>query len=281
MSSTADAKDSESIAAAEAANKGTPAQDVLRWLHGTHHGVLSTLTTEKAVTGFPTGSIVPFALDHAGRPFIFIANIALHTRNLKKDNRASLFVHDGMAEGDPQSTWRISVLGKFVRLNPGADAADDPNSEAITQEEHDQLMARYVERVPKARTYANTHGFHFWRMSEVDSIRYIAGFGRICSFPGSEYLEVAAPSVFEKMRAGALSHMNDDHEHNMQEICHRLHGVEAEQVQMASLDLTGCLFKTSGPDGFHYNSFDSVVDRPDKFKSEIITLLTHARQAQV
>ena len=70
MSNTADATDVESIAAAEAAERGTPSQDVLRWLHETHHGVLSTLTTEKAVTGFPTGSIVPFALDHAGRPMI-------------------------------------------------------------------------------------------------------------------------------------------------------------------------------------------------------------------
>ena len=279
MSNTADATDSESIAAAEAANRGTPSQDVLRWLHETHHGVLSTLTTEKAVTGFPTGSIVPFALDRAGRPFIFIANIALHTRNLKKDNRASLFVHDGLAEGDPQSTWRISVLGKFVRLNSGAEGSDDPDAETISAEEHEQLMARYVERVPKAREYAAMHGFHFWRMNEVDSIRYIAGFGRICSIPGSKYIETASPDQFEKMRAGALAHMNEDHEHNMKEICHRLHGVEAAGVKMASLDLTGCLFETSGPDGFYYNSFESVVGSPAQFKSEIISLLKHARRA--
>ena len=203
MSNTADATDVESIAAAEATNRGTPSQDVLRWLHETHHGVLSTLTTEKAVTGFPTGSIVPFALDQAGRPFIFIANIALHTRNLKKDNRASLFVHDGLAEGDPQSSWRISVLGKLVRLNSGTEASDDPDAETISDGEHEQLMARYVERVPKAREYAAMHGFHFWRMNEVDSIRYIAGFGRICSIPGSKYHEIASPEQFEKMLRSA------------------------------------------------------------------------------
>ena len=38
---------------------------------------MSTLSTEGAVTGYPTASIVPFALDGEGRPFVFIAGIAL------------------------------------------------------------------------------------------------------------------------------------------------------------------------------------------------------------
>ena len=93
-------KENNEIKAAEHfARKGNPAQDVLAWLNQAHHGTLSTLSTKEEIPGFPLGSIVPFALDKQGRPFIFIANIAAHTHNLIKDNRASLFIHNDRADG--------------------------------------------------------------------------------------------------------------------------------------------------------------------------------------
>ena len=278
MSNNVEQLDVESAAADKAAHRGEPALDVLHWLHQVQHGVLGTLSTEPTVQGFPTGSIVPFALDHCGRPFIFIANIALHTRNLKRDDRASLFIHEGGTEGDPQSHWRVSLNGHFVRLSTGDDT--DSECEKISDDEYDQLMARYSQRVPRARGYARTHDFHFWRMKNIESIRYIAGFGRICSFPGHDYLALAGPDQFEAMRAGALSHMNDDHVANMKEICRAFHAIDSQRVHMAALERTGCLFKSSEPDGYHFSPFESVVDEPQEFKSEIIALLHRARAVE-
>ena len=39
--------------------------------------------------GFPFGSLMPFALDPAGRPIFLISNMAMHTQNLKPDPRCS------------------------------------------------------------------------------------------------------------------------------------------------------------------------------------------------
>ena len=278
MANDVDKLDSESRAADKAAHRGEPALDVVHWLHETGHGVLGTLSTESAVEGFPTGSIVPFALDHLGRPFVFIAHIALHTRNLRRDNRASLFVHNGNASGDPQSSWRASLNGHFTQLSTAEDAGE--HCEQVSEDEYAQLLARYTQRVPKAGGYARTHDFHFWRMNTIQSIRYIAGFGRICSFAGQDYLAHCDADQFAEMRAGALSHMNDDHALNMQEICRAFHSVEAEAVEMASLERTGCLFRSSGPDGYHYSPFAKVVKEPSEFKSEIIGLLKRARADQ-
>lgn len=277
MADDAEALDPESAAADRAAHRGDPGLDVLRWLHQTPHAVLGTLSTERRVPGFPTGSIVPFALDELGRPFVFIATIALHTRNLKHDDRASLFVHDGQATGDPQSSWRASLNGHFVRLTTDEDS--EQGSETISDAEYRQLMARYSQRVPQAPDYAKTHGFHFWRMNRIESIRYIAGFGRICSFKGTDYLAHTARSQFEAMRAGAMEHMNEDHMENMKEICQAFHNVEAQSVEMVSLERTGCLFHSSEPDGYHYSPFSKVIDEPQEFKSEIIALLQRARAA--
>ena len=90
------------------ARKGNPSRDVRKWLHKSHSGTLGTLSMKKGIEGFPVGSIVPFAVDGHGRPLILIARIAAHTRNLKVDNRATLFVHDPEASGDPQASWRAS-----------------------------------------------------------------------------------------------------------------------------------------------------------------------------
>lgn len=273
---TSNKMDAESRAAEKFARKGNPPQDALNWLHESHHGTLSTLNTREETQGFPTGSVVPFALDKHGKPFVFIANIAAHTKNLKQDNRASLFVYNNSVDGDPQKTWRISLLGRFVKLVTNAE--DSLGCELITASEQQELMARYIERVPKAKSYSMTHGFHFWRMNELKSIRYIAGFGRICWIPGEEYLELASTKSFEKMRLGAMEHMNEDHQENMNEICRAFHGVEVSDIQMTSLDLNGFLMSSQETSETYFCSFSKIVEKAGEFKSEIIKVLAQARK---
>src|SRR5450631_2631145 len=61
-------------------------------------GTLSTLSRKHS--GVPFGSLMPFALDAAGRPIFLISSMAMHTQNLKADSRCSLFVTEA-AGGDP------------------------------------------------------------------------------------------------------------------------------------------------------------------------------------
>ena len=105
--------DRTSEEAAKIARKGNPALDVRKWLQICTHATFGTINSKKSVAGFPMGSIVPFCVDHLGRPIILIAGIAAHTRNLKADNRGTLFIHDPNASGDPQSSWRASLIGRF------------------------------------------------------------------------------------------------------------------------------------------------------------------------
>ena len=269
----------EITAAEHFARKGNPPQDVLSWLHQAHYGTLSTISTKEAIAGFPLGSIVPFALDAQGRPFIFIASIAAHTHNLIKDNKASLFIHNDRADGDPQKTWRASIVGKFTKLVSTQAESEASYCEYVAEQELDVLMARYIERVPKAKGYAKMHGFHFWRLNEIKSIRYIAGFGRICWVPGSEYLENISREKLEQVREGALLHMNEDHQHNMLEICRAFCNItEEDEICMHSLDNHGCLFISKNTDQKYFVSFNNVVEKPTDFKKEIIALLVRARK---
>ena len=114
-------------------------------------------------------------------------------------------------------------------------------------------------------------------MSEIKSIRYIAGFGRICWIPGEEYLEKFHSSTFAEMKQGAMNHMNHDHQNNMTEICSAFHGVDDPAIQMSSLDMNGCLFHSKETNELYYSSFPKVVKKPTDFKSQIIALLVKAR----
>ena len=270
--------DNIEIQAAQLAQKDNPSMNVRKWLQECYYGTLGTISTSRDVEGFPMGSIVPFCLDDMGRPVILTASIAAHTRNLKKDNRATLFIHDPKSEGDPQSSWRASLMGSFMKLTTEQEEQEHSYAEIITKEQEESILARYIERVPKARSYLQTHDFSFWRLSNIQKIRYIAGFGRITWIPGTKYLSKISEAAFLDMERGALKHMNDDHQDNMKEMCKGLYSIEASSVEMVELNIGGCMLKTSEPNGLYYCSFDRVVESVGGYKAQIIKLLKKSRQ---
>src|SRR6202042_803185 len=91
---------------------------------------LSSLSRKHS--GFPFGSLMPFALDSAGRPLFLISNMAMHTQNLKEDSRCSLLVVQASADGDPLGAARVTLVGH---------AAPVPEEEIATVRE--QYLARH------------------------------------------------------------------------------------------------------------------------------------------
>src|SRR5271166_1348100 len=77
-------------------------------------GSLSTLSRKQP--GFPFGSLMPYSLDDQGRPIFLISTMAMHTQNLQADPRASLFVTEPDASGDPLGASRATLMGNVVRI---------------------------------------------------------------------------------------------------------------------------------------------------------------------
>src|SRR3954453_11230278 len=62
---------------------------------------IATLSTcSRKHVGFPFGSLMPYALDPEGQHIFLISKLAMHTQNLKADQRASLFVAQAAVDGD-------------------------------------------------------------------------------------------------------------------------------------------------------------------------------------
>jgi hypothetical protein len=82
-------------------------------------GRIGSLSTHsRKFLGFPFGSVISYAVDGAGRPVFFISSMAMHTRNLSQDPRASLLITQPDVSGDPLGAARATVLGS-VREAPG------------------------------------------------------------------------------------------------------------------------------------------------------------------
>src|SRR6185295_3110746 len=110
---------------------------------------------------------VSFALSARGAPLLLLSELAAHTRNLRADARACLFVSDD--GDDAQAVTRASLLG---RVAPVADA-DRADAEV-----------RYRRRFADADRTLALGGFALWELA-VDEVRWIAGFGRMGWLPGS------------------------------------------------------------------------------------------------
>src|ERR1700742_1112371 len=58
-----------------------------------HSGRIGSLSSQsRKQPGFPFGSMMPYGLDDEGRPIFLISTMAMNTKNLQADPRASLFV---------------------------------------------------------------------------------------------------------------------------------------------------------------------------------------------
>ena len=266
--------------AAQRANRiSDPAVDVRQWLIENSRATLCTTAAKSLIEGYPFGSIVPYALDASGRPFIMIAEIAAHTGNLKRDPRAALMVSDPNAIGDPQASWRVTLIGKMERLlREGSKSRHTQRALTISIEDYDDLHRRYVERVPQAVGYIKQHDFSYWRMEEVMSVRYIAGFGRICWINGSEILRDPLGGGLRETIQNAVNHMNEDHESNMLEMCQGLYGFKPTSAKMFNLDATGFHLRTQGPDRSLFFSFGREIDARS-LRSAVIDVLKKARKS--
>ncbi len=276
-----DAQREEISSASEKAKRKDPGGDVRQWLQDVHVATLATISSKSDLEGFPTCSVVPFALDERGAPFILIAQIAAHTRNLKKDGRCSLFIREGRADGDPQAQWRATLVGHMEQLvvteEPSSISEDAPGV-AISPQEFESLKARYRERVPASDGYFGTHDFNFWRMQKIEKVRYIAGFGRICWFDGQDLLSEPQPEDLAAVADGAIEHMNEDHVDALELIAANLHGIDPQTVRMTALDRRGFFCEHDGTPSVFYTSFGHEISASD-LRMAMVRVTKQARAA--
>ena len=87
-------------------------------------------------SGYPYSTVTNILVDAAGRPYIFMVNLALHARNIGLDDRVSITVAE--MDKDVLTTPRLSLVGRARR---------------ILGDEFEALKQSYMERFPKSKLY--------------------------------------------------------------------------------------------------------------------------------
>jgi putative heme iron utilization protein len=183
-------------------------------------GSLSTLSRKRP--GFPFGSVMPYALDEAGRPIFLISTMAMHTQNLLADPRASLLVAQPDTATDPLGASRVTLVGNAV---------------AIPEAETAQARNLYLDRYENSKYWVDFEDFSFYRIEVVD-VYYVGGFGVMGWVSATEYGQ-AEPDPLADAAAAILQHMNADHKQALILLARTLTGIEAHDAAMTSVDRLG------------------------------------------
>jgi heme iron utilization protein len=224
-------------------------------------GTLSTLSRKHS--GFPFGSLMPFALDSGGRPILLISNIAMHTLNLKADPRCSLFVGQAGADGDPLGVARATLIGV---------------AEPVPGPEISSVREVYLARHENSRYWVDFPDFSFFCLRPID-LYYVGGFGVMGWVEAGDY-EQAAPDPLAQSAPGVLAHMNADHVDSMILLAWSHARLEATEATMTSVDRMGFSLRLKTPEGMKGTriNFPYEVTTSQETRAVLIEMVRRAKE---
>ena len=226
-------------------------------------GTLGTLSHRNA--GSPFVSLAPYAEDAEGHVLLLVSDLAVHTRNLNHDPRASLLVREPDAgERDALGLGRVTLIGSVTPM-----AGDEEEAEVRT---------RYLERHPNARYWVDYPDFSFRRL-EVDDVYFVGGFGVMGWVTGDTYLQ-ARPDPLVDAAEGIIQHMNEDHPDALRLLARDAGIGEAEEAHMTRVDRLGFHLRVRTADrvqGLRL-AFPDESRTPDAVRQAMVSMVRRARQ---
>jgi heme iron utilization protein len=124
--------------------------------------------------GAPFASHVAVGADADLAPLLLLSRLAVHSRNLENDARASLlFVREPAPGEETLTAVRLTLTGRCA-------PAESPD-----------LRRRYLDARPEARHYAGFADFVLYRF-DVEAGHLVAGFGRIVGLTRAELMPRSA-----------------------------------------------------------------------------------------
>jgi putative heme iron utilization protein len=206
---------------------------------------------------------MPYALDGQGRPIFLVSTMAMHTQNLQSDPRASLFVTEPGASGDPLGSSRVTLIGTVGRI-PEPDLAG--------------ARTIYLSSYPDSKYWVDFDDFSFYRMDVLD-LYYVGGFGVMGWVAASDYSEAQSDPLAEH-KSDIMQHMNADHKDALILLAKRFAGIEAQDAEMTSVDRLGFHLRLKTKDGVKGTrvAFLREVSDPSQTREVIVEMVKQARQ---
>jgi heme iron utilization protein len=243
------------------APKRSAAEEARTILAANVTGALATVTAE----GDPWASIVTYGVLADGSPVFSLSTLALHGRNLKGDQRASLAVSESVPPArDPADTGRVTVAG----------VTEEPVGERL-----EEARGVYESAVASAAIFGDFADFSWWVL-KVERVRWVGGFGRMDSVGPESFAAAEADPVADNA-PGAIAHLNSDHADALLLIAQNLSGhTDAETALCVGADRYGLDLELITPRGRTSArvGFAERASDPDGLRAATVALVGQARE---
>lgn len=222
-----------------------------------HIGSLSTHS--RKFSGFPFGSMMPYAVDQQGRPVFFISSMAMHTQNLREDPRASLLVTQPDVSGDPLGAARVTLIGTVAEV-PAA-----------------EVRELYLSRYENAKAWQEYSDFAYYRL-DVTGVYFVGGFG-VMGWIATEDYGSARPDPLMDAAAGIIQHMNADHAGALRLIARHYAGEAADEAAMTAVDRLGFHLRLKSGERVYGRrvAFLREVSNSDEARGVLVEMVRQAR----
>src|ERR1039457_5244290 len=189
--------------------------------------------------------------------------MAMHTLNLQADPRASLFLTEPGASGDPLGSSRITLIGTVIRL---------PEPELAA------ARTVYLTRYPESKYWGDFDDLFFYRMDVLD-VYYVGGFGVMGWVAALDYSQAQSDPLTEHKK-DIIQHMNADHKDALILLAKRFAGIEAQEAEMTSVDRLGFHLRLKTLDGVKGTriAFLREVSDPAQVREVFVEMVQQARR---
>ncbi len=182
-------------------------------------GALATL--DHRSPGRPYASLVLLATEPDGTPITLISGLALHTRNLAADPRASLLLDATAGLDDPMTGARLTLTGHAAPSESGA------------------ALARVLARQPAARADAALPDFRPFAF-RIEAAHYIGGFGRIVDLsPATLTTDIADAEGLVAAESDLIAEINAELGESIGRYASAVAGVAGGDWRVSGLDPEG------------------------------------------
>jgi heme iron utilization protein len=235
-------------------------------------GTLCTLSAADGIEGAPFGSFVDYVLDDQGHPILLMNEMSMHTINIRKNPKVTLFTQLAFEKGDGQDVSRCSVTGNLIKLD-----RTDPAM--------DTIRMRYSINHVYADQVMDSPKFAFYRL-EISKIYFVGGFGVLSKWVDPADYHSAAPDILASHAADIVRRINTQHIEDLRWTSTQILGkANIEDVRVTSVDRLGMDIRVTSQAGTRRNKlqtdefrigFRIPVISVEDAKSEILKVFQEA-----
>jgi putative heme iron utilization protein len=206
---------------------------------------------------------MPYGLTEEGEPTFLISSMAMHTRNLQSDPRATLLVIQQPTDGNPLGAGRVSLMGEATPIDEAS---------------RDCVAKGYLQRHPDAQNWMNYGDFQFFQLRLID-VYFVGGFGVMGWISAADYRQ-ARPDPLADLSDSIIAHMNEDHRPAMVLLAERFSLIHAQDAIMTSVDRLGFHLRLQTESGFKGTriKFPTPIDDAEDVRRVMVALVASARQ---